>query len=309
MGKIINSWSNYIVDYKSFLFAEKSLSKSTSEAYLHDLNLFIRFLTLEGSLPEVNNLSHQHLVKFVDFLVELEMAVASQARIISGLRSFFSYLLLDDIIEESPAELIELPKNTRRLPDILQPEEIEKILAVIDLSKSNGHRDKAIIETLYGGGLRVSELVGLKISNLIENSGLVNVTGKGNKQRLIPLGEEAFSALKLYLEGDRSLHKIVPGNEDYIFLNHRGSVLSRISVFSLVKQLAVAAGIRKKISPHTFRHSFATHLVEGGADLRAVQTMLGHSSISTTEIYTHLDTDFLRSTILLYHPLNKRHRG
>lgn len=304
----MNSWNNYILDYQAYMFSEKSLSKNSMEAYMRDLQLFIRYLELNGSLPDVGYINHVNIVSFLSYLNTLGMAPASQARIVSGLRSFFNFLLIDDLINANPAELIELPKIGRKLPEVLQVEEIEQMLDVIDLSKPDGHRNKAIIETLYGCGLRVSELTGLKLSSLRWELELVSVTGKGDKQRLVPLGAEAEAALKLYIGQSRANLRIRRGCEDFIFLNQNGSVLSRISVFNIVKQLAEKAGIKKKISPHTFRHSFATHLIEGGADLRAVQTMLGHASIMTTEIYTHLDTDFLRSTINLYHPLCKTNR-
>lgn len=303
---VMNNWNSHINDYQAYLFAEKSLSKSSIEAYLHDLKLLIRFLTLEGNLPALNDINQQHLTQFINYLCELGLAATSQTRIISGLNSFFTYLLIDDLIDTNPAELIAMPKASRNLPTVLHPQEIEQMLASIDLSRPDGHRNRAIVETLYGCGLRVSELVTLKISNIKANLGLISVIGKGNKQRLVPLGDEACSALDIYIEQQRKRTKIKPGAEDYIFINKHGSVLSRISVFNIVKQLAVKARIMKNISPHTFRHSFATHLIEGGADLRAVQLMLGHASITTTELYTHLDSDFLRSTINLYHPLNRR---
>lgn len=305
----MNNWNSHIIDYQAYLFAEKSLSKSSIEAYLHDLKLLINFLTIGGSLPGLADINQQHLIQFINYLGNLGLAATSQTRILSGLNSFFTYLMIDDLIDTNPAEMIEMPKTSRSLPTVLHTLEIEQLLAAIDLSKPDGHRNRAIIETLYGCGLRVSELVTLKISNIKADSGLISVIGKGDKQRLVPLGDEAFSALRNYLEQRRCFAVLKPGTEDFIFINKHGTVLSRISVFNIVKQLAVKAGIRKNISPHTFRHSFATHLIEGGADLRAVQMMLGHASITTTELYTHLDSDFLRSTINLYHPLNRREKA
>lgn len=299
-------WDNYLVDYKYFLISEKSLSANSVEAYLHDLRLFLLFLDLQKLNLQADQVRSTHISDFVIYLNSLQMAASSQSRILSGLRSFFSFMLIDDLIDINPAELTELPKQVRKLPDVLSVDEIESILRAIDASKTEARRNRAIIEVLYSCGLRVSELVNLKLSSLRMELDLMLVSGKGNKQRMVPLGELAKEALQDYLVHSRMNLPIKAGNEDFVFLNKFGTSLSRVSVFTLVKQLAMIAGVRKKISPHTFRHSFATHLVERGADLRAVQTLLGHASILTTEIYTHLTSDFLKSTINLYHPLNKK---
>jgi len=244
------------------------------------------------------------LRQFINWINELGMIPASQARILSGIKSFYKYLLAENMIKNNPAELLESPKKQRKLPDTLSYQEINKLIETINLSKPDGTRNKAIIEVLYSCGLRVSELTELKLSNLYLEIEFVKVIGKGNKERLVPIGGEAIKALKLWIEHDRVHIPIKKGEEDMVFLNRRGSRLSRVYIFMLIKQLAEAAAIKKSISPHTLRHSFATHLVEGGADLRAVQEMLGHESITTTEIYTHLDREYLKETIVSYHPRN-----
>jgi integrase/recombinase XerD len=245
------------------------------------------------------------LEKFVQWINELGMTVASQSRIISGLKSFYKYCLMEQLVTANPTTLLEAPKQKRTLPDTLSFEEIESIIAGIDLSKPEGGRNKAILETLYSCGLRVSELVNLQISNIFLNVGFVRVIGKGNKERLVPIGSEAIKYVNIYKNEIRVHIKIKPGQEDYLFLNRRGSKLTRVMIFLMLKELVAKAGITKSISPHTFRHSFATHLVEGGADLRAVQEMLGHESITTTEIYTHLDREYLRDTLQQFHPAFK----
>lgn len=290
--------SHFITLFKQYLLYEKSLSKKTVEAYLHDISLFENFLS-NKNLEDAELTDFQ---EFLKYLCNIDINSRSQARIISGIKSFYRFLIYSDVIEKDPTELIDSPKIEMHLPDVLSVEEINSILNSIDLSTQEGHRNRAIAEILYGCGLRVSELVNLKISNLFFDDGFIKVVGKGNKERLIPIGKTAQKMVLLYLEGDRQKLKIKNGEEDYVFLNKRGSHLTREMIFLYVKKWAENANIKKKISPHTFRHSFATHLIEGGADLRAVQQMLGHESITTTEIYTHLDQDYLRTNIALYHP-------
>jgi integrase/recombinase XerD len=298
-------WEAQKKGYKAWLRLEKSLSDNSVEAYLHDVEKLTDFLFLTNDLKKTEDIVLKDLEKFTKWIHELGMTSTSQARIISGLRSFFKYCLIEELITIDPAALLEAPKSMRKLPDTLSFEEIEQIIAAIDLSKPEGQRNKAIIETLYSCGLRVSELVNLKISNLHVDVGYIRVTGKGNKERLIPIGADAAKFIKIYSDNIRNHIIIKNGEEDFLFLNRRGSRLSRIMIFLILKELATKAGITKNISPHTFRHSFATHLVEGGADLRAVQEMLGHESITTTEIYTHLDREFLRTTLQQFHPAFK----
>ena len=297
------TWDQHTEQFSAFLSVEKSLSANTVEAYMHDLKIFKDFLEVSEikKLPE--EITSDELFAFQKYLVKLEVSPRTHNRIISGLRNFFGFLVLDSYIDDDPTLRIETPKISKTLPDSLSFEEIEAMLNSIDLSQNFGHRNKAILSTLYGCGLRVSELIGLKISRLRIDDGLILIVGKGDKERLVPISEETIEDLLLHLE-IRSKNYIAPGHEDYIFLNRWGKQLSRISVFTLVKEIAELAGIQKSISPHTFRHSFATHLIEGGADLRAVQLMLGHSSILTTEIYTHLDREFLRNTVTQFHPLS-----
>ncbi|MFC2107711.1 site-specific tyrosine recombinase XerD [Bacteroidota bacterium] len=296
------NWLQYTNGFKSYLAIEKSLSPNSVEAYLRDVGHLATFLKAKGSESGPQDITSDDLKEFLKYINKIGLNAKSQARIISGLKSFFKYLLLENIISKNPAELLESPRFARILPDTLSLEEIDKIIAAIDLSKTEGHRNKAILETLYSCGLRVSELVNMQISNLYFKDGFIKITGKGDKERLVPIGREAIRFIKYYMENYRSHLEIQKGEEDYVFLNNRGKRLTRIMIFIIVKGLAEKAGIRKKISPHTFRHSFATHLVERGADLRAVQEMLGHESIITTEIYTHLDRNYLRSNILDYHP-------
>jgi len=294
--------SQYIKGYRSFLFLEKSLSKNTIDAYLHDIDLFIRFLSFANIDKSVGELSLTDVQSFLKWINEIGMSARSQARIISGLKSFFKHLILEDVITASPVELVDSPKIGRKLPDTLSIAEINKIVEAIDLSTPEGTRNKAIIETLYGCGLRVSELCDLKISGLYFNEGFIRIIGKGDKERLVPIGSIAEKNINIYLHEIRNKMVIRKGQEDFVFLNRRGGRLSRVMIFNIIKEYTLKAGIHKSISPHTFRHSFATHLIEGGADLRAVQEMLGHESITTTEIYTHLDRSFLKETILHHHP-------
>jgi integrase/recombinase XerD len=298
-------WEAQKKGYKAWLRLEKSLSENSVEAYLHDVQRLTDFLEITEDKKSPDKIILKDLEKFTKWINELGMTNASQARMVSGLRSFFKFCIIEELITIDPAALLEAPKSIRKLPDTLSFEEIEAIIAAIDLSKPEGERNKAIIETLYSCGLRVSELVNLKISNLHIDVGYIKVTGKGDKERLIPIGKDAVKYIGIYKNNIRNKIDIKLGEEDFLFLNRRGSRLSRIMIFLILKELAKKAGITKNISPHTFRHSFATHLVEGGADLRAVQEMLGHESITTTEIYTHLDREFLRSTLHQFHPAFK----
>lgn len=298
-------WEPYKKGYKAWLQLEKSLSDHSVEAYLHDVEKLTEYLQSANTLHAPAELSLSDLQQFVKWIGELGMTPASQARIISGIRSFFKYCMLEQITANDPSVLLEAPKNRRKLPDTLSFEEIEQIISQIDQSTTDGARNKAILETMYSCGLRVSELVNLKLSCLYLDIGFVRVTGKGDKERLVPIGSDAAKYIKLYKEQVRIHEPVQPGFEDIVFLNRRGKNLSRVMIFYIIKDLAAKAGIAKNISPHTFRHSFATHLVEGGADLRAVQQMLGHESITTTEIYTHLDRDFLRDTLQRFHPAFK----
>ena len=299
-------WHSSVKGFKSFLLLEKSLSKNSIDAYLNDVKKLVHFIENSPYQVGPDKVEYNHLLDFVSTLNELGIASSSQARIISGIRAFYHYLSLEDVIKNDPSQFLELPKLARKLPEVLSLSDINNMISQIDLSKTHGHRDKAILETLFSCGLRVSELVNLKISNLYFKEKFIKVVGKGNKERLVPIGSYAIKAIDLYLNGSRLSRPIHPKFTDFVFLNHLGSSFSRISVFNLIKNLAKKTGIRKNISPHTFRHSFATCLVDGGADLRAVQQMLGHESITTTEIYTHLDKKYLQETIALYHPRAKK---
>lgn len=296
------NWQGYIKGFKSFLTLEKSLSGNSIEAYLHDVEKLVQFLEYKKYDCTPKEIELKHLQEFVKWINELGMSATSQARIISGIKGFYKYLLLEDILNADPSALLEAPKLGRKLPDTMSVEDINKIIDAIDLSLPEGQRNKAMLETLYSCGLRVSELVNLKISNLYFNDGFIKVIGKGNKERLVPIGSVAIKNITLY-RNELRCH-IIPKkeDEDVLFLNRRGAKLSRVMVFTIIKQLTTKVGLKKHISPHTFRHSFATHLIEGGADLRAVQEMLGHESITTTEIYTHLDRDYLREAIIRFHP-------
>ncbi|MDD4848691.1 MAG: site-specific tyrosine recombinase XerD [Bacteroidales bacterium] len=299
-------WSTYIKGFKTFLQLEKSLSSNTITAYLSDIELFENYSNQFLSAKSPTSITLQEAEDFIVYIHrELLLSERSQMRIISGIRAFYQYLLFENLIDKNPIELLESPKPIKRLPDTLSFSEINQIINIIDLSKPEGDRNKAIVEIMYGCGLRVSEVVDLKISNLFFEDGFVRIVGKGNKERIVPIGNHAIKAINFYLI-DRSKMNIKPEFQDILFVNRRGSQLTRAMIFTIIKQLAAAAGIHKNISPHTLRHSFATHLVEGGADLRAVQEMLGHSSITTTEIYTHLDQRFLRKTLEQFHPLSKK---
>ena len=295
-------WKTYLKGFKAWLRLEKSLSDHSVTAYLHDVELLARYLSLDGSLPAPGDITLSNLQLFLRWLNELGMSAASQARIVSGIRGFFTYCMAEQLISTDPTTLLEAPKTPRQLPDTLSIQEIDQLLNALDLSKPEGIRNKAILETLYSCGLRVSELVNLTCSGYYPKEGFIRVIGKGNKERLVPIGTNAMKYIDQYQEHIRQHQRIQLGQEDFLFLNRSGRQLSRVMIFYLIKSLALQAGISKNISPHTFRHSFATHLVEGGADLRAVQEMLGHESITTTEIYTHLNRDFLRDTLQKYHP-------
>ena len=298
-------WEPYKKGFKAYLQLEKSLSENSVEAYLHDIEKLTAYFEQAAITKSPKETVLKDLEGFLKWITELGMVPGSQARIISGLKSFFKYCLLEQVITSDPTALLESPKLKRSLPDTLSFEEIETIISKIDLSKAEGGRNKAMLETLYSCGLRVSELVNLRISCLHLDVGFIRVIGKGDKERLVPIGSDAVKYIGIYKNEIRVHSNIVTGNEDVLFLNNRGKGLTRVMVFLIIKALAKKAGIKKTISPHTFRHSFATHLVEGGADLRAVQEMLGHESITTTEIYTHLDRKFLRNTLEKFHPAFK----
>jgi integrase/recombinase XerD len=295
-------WEPYKKGFKAYLQLERSLSGNSIEAYLGDIEKLTAYLQSEGDLKNPSEIKLPDLQKFVQWVAELGMTASSQARIISGIRTFYKYCFLEDISSVDPTTLLEAPKLKRALPDVLSFDEIENIIAQIDVSTAEGTRNKAILETMYSCGLRVSELVNLKLSQLYLDVGFIRVFGKGNKERLIPIGSSAIKYINIYRSTVRVHQPIKPGEEDIVFLNRRGKRLTRVMIFLIIKDLVKKAGIKKNISPHTFRHSFATHLVEGGADLRAVQEMLGHESITTTEIYTHLDREFLRKTLEKFHP-------
>ena len=295
-------WAAEKKGFKAWLQLEKSLSDHSVEAYLGDIEKLTQYLALQNTAPALESIRLKDLQDFIKWIGELGMTASSQSRIISGIRSFFKYCLQENIVKQDPTVLLETPKLRRSLPDFLSVSEINRIVQAIDLSKPEGERNRAILETLYSCGLRVSELVNLRISAIYPELGFIKVIGKGDKERLVPIGNTALKYIGIYREQVRVHASIKKGNEDILFLNRRGAGLSRQMIFVLLKELVREAGIQKTVSPHTFRHSFATHLVEGGADLRAVQEMLGHESITTTEIYTHLDRKYLRETLEKYHP-------
>ena len=295
-------WEPYKKGFKAYLQLERSLSDNSVSAYLSDLEKLTQFLLDQDMKKSPAEIDLNVLQRFIKWIAELGMTQSSQARIISALRTFYKYCLLEDITSVDPTTLLEAPKLRRMLPDVLSFEEIEDVMAQIDLSTPEGTRNKAILETMYSCGLRVSEVVNLKLSQLFLDVGFVRVIGKGNKERLVPIGSSATKYVTIYVNTIRNHQTIQMGEEDIVFLNRRGKRLTRVMIFLIIKDLVKKAGIQKTISPHTFRHSFATHLVEGGADLRAVQEMLGHESITTTEIYTHLDREFLRKTLEQFHP-------
>lgn len=297
---------SYRRNFEIYLKLEKSLSQNSVEAYLDDFDKLDAFFCENFSELNLKEIKASHLSAFMSHIAQTGLSPLSQARILSGIRGFFRFLLMENILEANPAELLDAPKLPRKLPDVLSIDDINRIIDSFDLSKPESTRNKAIIETLYSCGLRVSELVDLKLSQISFNTEFIRVIGKGNKERIVPIGSSALHAIELYLKGVRCHQSIRKGHEDILFLNRRGSKLSRVMIFTIIKNQAEICGIKKNISPHTFRHSFASHLVEGGADLRAVQDMLGHESITTTEIYTHLDRQYLRETIMLFHPRAKK---
>lgn len=288
--------------FRAWLQIEKGLSDNTIEAYMNDLIKLAQFLNEQPEKIAPQSISTEFLQNFLKWINELGLGATSQARILSGIKAYFRFLKLEEIITENPAQLLETPGTQRKLPVVLSIQEIDDIAEAIDMSKALSHRNLAIIETLYGCGLRVSELTELQLSNLHFNEGFIRVIGKGNSERLVPIGNTAMKAIQQYVKYERVHTQPQKGEEDYVFLNRRGKHLTRVMIFTLIKQLATAAGIQKTISPHTFRHSFATHMVENGADLRVVQEMLGHKSILTTEIYTHIDRQYLKETLVEFHP-------
>ena len=297
----MNTWELTIKEFIDFLRLERSLSKNSIDAYLNDVRKFIQYLEIKGLSLLPNQIKQNHLKDFIHWINNLGMSPSSQARVISGIKSFFKYLAIEEHIESDPSELLVAPRLGRKLPETLSIEEIDQLIGAIDLSQSEGQRNKAIIETLYSCGLRVSELTNLKISQLYLNKGFIRVIGKGDKERLVPISQKAIKEIQNYYPYRNQLN-IDKNSEDILFLNRRGKQLTRVMVFTIIKRLATMIGLEKNISPHTLRHSFATHLIDGGADLRAIQEMLGHESIMTTEIYTHLDRDYLRETIIGHHP-------
>jgi len=294
------SWETSIKGFKSYLQIERSLSTNSVQAYIRDVKKFANYaIPLELNELKINR---EDISEFLNTLQNDNISARSQARIISGIKAFYKYLIIEDYIKYNPTELIESPKIGLKLPDTLSLIEIDNLIAAIDLSNKQGERNRAIIETLYSCGLRVSELTNLKLSNIYFNEGYIKVIGKGDKERLAPIGGKALKYLQIYINEVRNHQTIKKGQKVFVFLNNRGAGLTRVMIFLIIQKLAEKIGLKKKISPHTFRHSFATHLIEGGADLRAVQEMLGHESITTTEIYTHLDKDYLRSNIIQFHP-------
>lgn len=300
----MSNWERYIKDFVSYLKIEKGLAENSILAYQNDVDKLKEFAAASSKLPD--QLSYDDLKQFLSTLFDLGLSARSQARIISGIKQFYGFLILENLTKVDPSELLEQPKLGRKLPEVLTIEEIDALLSAIDLSKNEGHRNRAMLETLYSCGLRVSELVGLRFSDLFFEEGFIRVIGKGNKERLVPVSPQVQKEIEIYQQHIRNHLNIQKGSENIVFLNRRGAQLTRVMVFTIIKNLAESIGLQKNISPHTFRHSFATHLIEGGANLRAIQEMLGHESITTTEIYTHLDQRFLRDAILSYHPRNSK---
>ncbi|HEY8402799.1 MAG TPA: site-specific tyrosine recombinase XerD [Cytophagaceae bacterium] len=296
------SWEILIKQFRNFLLLERSLAGNSVEAYVHDVVKLKQFLEISNLNINPTEMTTQVIQDFLEYIHQLGMTPHSQARVLSGVKAFFKFMHMEELIKEDPSSLVEAPKLGRKLPDTLSFPEIERILNCIDLSTPEGARNRAMLETLYSSGLRVTELVELKLTNIFEDIGFLKIVGKGDKERLVPIGKDALKYLKIYKEEVRVHIPVQKGFENYVFLNRRGKSLTRVMVFTIIKELAIKAGINKNISPHTFRHSFATHLIEGGADLRAVQEMLGHESITTTEIYTHLDRDYLKQIIHDFHP-------
>lgn len=301
------NWKLALNGFRAYLMLERSLSPNSLDAYMRDVAKLQQFLTLKNLNYLPTEVPPKVISDLMTYLMDMGLEASSQSRALSGIKTFYKYLLLEDVIDVAPTDLIEAPKQARRIPDVLTIEEIDRIFEVIDLSQPNGQRNRAIFEVLYACGLRVSELVNLKRSNLYFHEGYITVIGKGDKERLVPIGSDAMKHVQFYLDHERKqLKKVLPGNDDFVFINMRGKPLSRIWIFLIIKDLCQLAGIEKNVSPHTFRHTFATHLIEGGADLKVVQDLMGHESITTTEVYTHLDTEYLRETIIMFHPRNKR---
>ncbi|MDG1332719.1 MAG: site-specific tyrosine recombinase XerD [Crocinitomicaceae bacterium] len=300
----MQSWNRYIKDFVSFLKIERGLAENSIFAYQNDVKKLMDYCAALNVSPK--DVTANHLKKFVTELYDLGLSARTQSRIISGIKQFYYFLVLEGEIKDDPSELIETPRVGRKLPEVLSIEEVDALIAAIDLSTDQGHRNKAILETLYSCGLRVSELVNLEFEQLFFDEGFIRVIGKGNKQRLVPVSPSVKKEIEIYTKSVRNHQKIKPGNESYVFLNRRGAKLTRVMIFTIIKNLVEKIGLQKNVSPHTFRHSFATHLLEGGANLRAIQEMLGHESITTTEIYTHLDQQFLKEAIISFHPRNKR---
>lgn len=296
------NWDSYIQQFKNYLRLERSLSDNSVDAYIHDVVKLKQFVEISNPNLSPLTLSHNDIRDFIHYIAQFGLTPHSQARILSGVKAFYKYLVYEDLLLDDPSSLVEGPKLGRKLPDVLDYHEIESLFNAVDLSTPEGGRNRAMLEVLYGSGLRVSELVDLRISNVYADIGFLRILGKGNKERLVPIGREALKYITIYRDEIRIHVPIKRGFEDTLFLNRRGARLTRVMVFTIIKNLAASIGLNKSISPHTFRHSFATHLIEGGADLRAVQEMLGHESIVTTEIYTHIDRDYLRQVVQEFHP-------
>ncbi len=291
------------------MILERSMSEHSVEAYIRDISKLSEYISIRELDINPTAVTYPFLQEFIAYIHELGLGDRTQARIISGVRAFYKYLLVENIMDDDPTGLIDGPKLARKIPDVLSVEEINELLAAIDMSEETGHRNRALLETLYACGLRVTELVTLKLSNYFPEEEYIKVVGKGDKERIVPIGADAIKQNDIYINSYRNKVNIKPGQEDFLYLNRRGSGLSRVMIFTIIKNLVAKTGIKKKVSPHTFRHSFATHLVEGGADLRAVQDMLGHESIITTEIYTHIDREYLRDTIMRFHPRNREDKN
>lgn len=302
------NWSSYIKGFEAYLLLERSLSENSIEAYKYDVDKLYQYLVFSKIEKQPEQITLDDLEQFILHINKIGIGEHTQARIISGVKAFYKFLLMEDMMDVDPSELLEGPKLSRKIPDVLSYDEIRLILDAVDVSDvaKGGHRNRAILETLYACGIRVSELVNLRISNFFAKEGYIKVIGKGDKERIVPIGQSTINEVSVYMEYDRKKVPVINGQEDFIFLNRRGKKLSRVMIFLIIKKAVEKAGIEKSVSPHTFRHSFATHLVEGGADLRAVQDMLGHESITTTEIYTHLDRTFLRDTLVRFHPSYKK---
>ena len=300
----MSTWNRYIKDFVSYLKIEKGLAENSIFAYQNDVDKLFQHAI--SSKKNAEDITYDDLKDFIATLYDLGLSARTQARIISGIKQFYGFLLLENVIKIDPSELLEQPKIGRKLPEVLTIEEIDALIAAVDVTKTEGHRNRAILETLYSCGMRVSELINLRFSDLYFDEGFVRVIGKGNKERLVPVSPQVQKEIQIYNDHIRRHQEIKKGNENIVFLNRRGAQLTRVMIFTIIKQLAEAIDLKKNISPHTFRHSFATHLIEGGANLRAIQEMLGHESITTTEIYTHLDQRFLRDAILSYHPRNAK---